>query len=140
MARRRPGPRPIAIRPALQGVAKEDRSAGLSMVSESLQAAVDQFLPEPLRELSAVAKLPPIAALSAHGFLAVNLHVTTGGATQVLSKRKQLGVLAFSVTLHRFNSRYAATRRSRPVMESITRPIQWVRRMSLWGAISHLYS
>jgi len=86
------------------------------MVSESLQAAVDQFLPEPLRELSAVAKLPPIAALSAHGFLAVNLHVATGGAPQVLSKRKQLGVLASSVTLHRLNSRYAATRRSRPVM------------------------
>jgi len=61
---------------------------GLREGSESLQAAVDQFLPEPLRELSAVAKLPPIAALSADGFLAVNLHVTTGGATQVLSKRK----------------------------------------------------
>jgi len=67
-------------------------------------------------ELSAVAELPPIAALSAHGFLAVNLHVATGGAPQVLSKRKQLGVLACSVTLHRFDSRYAATRRSRPVM------------------------
>ena len=81
-----------------------------------LQAAVDQFLPEPLRELSAVAKLPTIAALSAHGFLAVNLHVATGGTPQVLSKRKQLGVLAFSVTVHRLNSRYAATRPSRPVM------------------------
>jgi hypothetical protein len=55
------------------------------MVSESLQAAVDQFLSEPLRELSAIAKLPPIAALSAHGFLAVNLHVAAGGAPQVLS-------------------------------------------------------
>jgi hypothetical protein len=86
------------------------------MVSESLQAAVDQLLPEPLRELSAVAKLPAIAALSAHGFLAVYLHVATGGAPQVLSKRKRLSVLAFSVTLHRLNSRYAATRPSRPVM------------------------
>ena len=72
-----------------------------------LQAAVDQFLPEPLRELSAVAKVPPIAALSAHGFLAVNLHVATGGAPQVLSERKQLGMLAFSVTVHWLNSPYA---------------------------------
>src|SRR5215472_17783328 len=45
-----------------------------------LQAALDQFLPEPLRELFAVAKLPPIAAVTAHGFLTVNLHVTTGRA------------------------------------------------------------
>jgi hypothetical protein len=38
--------------------------------------------------------------------------VATCGAPQVLSKRKQLSVLAFGVTLHRLNSRYAATRPS----------------------------
>jgi hypothetical protein len=74
-----------------------------------LQAAVDQFLPKPLRELLAVAKLPPIATLSANSFFAVDLHVATGGTPEVLSKRKQLGVLAFSVILHTLNSRYAAT-------------------------------
>jgi hypothetical protein len=52
--------------------------------------------------------------------------VATGGAPHVLSERKQLGVLACSVTLHRLNSRSAATRRSRPVMYSITRRIHWV--------------
>lgn len=66
----------------------------LRRTAGALQAAVDQFLPEPLRELFAVAKLPPIAAVTAHGFLAVNLHVTTGGAPQAPAKRKQLGVLA----------------------------------------------
>jgi hypothetical protein len=59
-----------------------------------LQAAVDQFLPEPLRKLSAVSKLPPISALSANGLLAVGLHVATSGAPQALGKRQQLGVLA----------------------------------------------
>ena len=80
------------------GTANFLRFAGAKAIG--LQAAIDQFLPEPLRELFAVAKLPPIAALSAHGFLAVNLHVTTGRVPQVLSKRQQLGVLACSVNLH----------------------------------------
>jgi hypothetical protein len=67
----------------------------------ALQAAVDQFLPEPLRKLSAVAKLPPIAALSANGFLAVNLYVAPSGAPQALAKRQQLCVLACSGNLHK---------------------------------------
>ena len=70
-----------------------------------LQAAVDQFLPEPLRELFTVAKFPPIAARSAYGFLAVNHRVTAGGAPQTLGKRQQLGVLACAASLHRLNVR-----------------------------------
>jgi hypothetical protein len=38
--------------------------------------------------------------------------VATGGTPQVLSKRKQLGVLTFSVILHRLNTRDAATGRA----------------------------
>jgi hypothetical protein len=66
-----------------------------------LQAAVDQLLPEPLRQLSAIAKLPPIAALSANGLLAVNLYVATSSAPEPLGKRQQLGVLACSVNVHK---------------------------------------
>jgi hypothetical protein len=69
--------------------------------AKGLQAAVGQFLPEPLRELLAVPKFPPIAASSAHGFLAVYFRVATGGAPQALGKRQRLVVLARSVNLHR---------------------------------------
>jgi hypothetical protein len=66
--------------------------------------------------------------------------VASGSAAQVRSKRKQLGVLACSVTLHKLNSRYAATR-SKPtghVVSNATYPVGSPH--GLRGAISHLYS
>lgn len=73
---------------------EHDQTAGL-------QATVEQFLPEPLWKLSAVAKLPPIAALPANGLLAINLHVATSCAPQAMGKRQQLDVLASSVSVHK---------------------------------------
>ena len=56
------------------------------MTAARLETAIDELLSQPLRELVAVTKLPPIPTDSAHGFLSVEFRVATGGAAHAVGE------------------------------------------------------